>query len=145
MRKIFDESGFMFLQVIFLTLTVSFAGMIILNGMKKVENHNATLRIIALYLAEEQFAELESLAAVGNLSAGNYNFLGEQDDLKNYFDNDEKKISSQVPVNFDVKTQVENFSGNLLKAKIKVEWNFGEENFVELQKIIRNKFEQNIE
>ena len=129
----------MFLQVIFLTLIVSVAGMIILNGMKKSENHNATLRIIALNLAEEQFAELENLAADGNLSAGNYNFLGVQEDLKNYFDSDDTKINSQVPVNFDVKTQVENFSGNLFRAKIKVEWNFGEENFVELQKVIRKK------
>ncbi len=145
MKKIFDERGFIFVQVIFLTLMVSFAGMMILNGMKKVENHDATLRIIALHLAEEQFAELESLADDGKLSAGSYNFLGVQDDLKNYFNSDEKKINSQIPVNFDVKTQVENFSGNLFKAKIKVEWNFEEKKFVEFQKIIRNAFKKSEE
>ena len=133
----------MLLQTIFLTLIVSLAGMIILNGMKKSDNQNATLRIIALHLAEEQFAELESRAYKGILTAGNFPFLGVQDDLKNYYDfGNEKKINSQVPVNFEVKTSVDNFAENLFRAKVKVTWNFEKENSVELQKIIRKNDEQ---
>lgn len=141
MKKIFDERGFMFLQVIFLTLIVSFAGMIILNGLKKSENQNATLRMIALNLAEEQFAELENLAADGNLSAGSFSFLGAQEDLKNDFDYAQK--DKQSAVNFEVKSSVENNSGNLFNATVKVEWNFNNKNyFVELKKTIRKKYEQ---
>ena len=131
------------MQTIFLTLIVSLAGMIILNGMKKSDNQNATLRIIALHLAEEQFAELESRAYKGILTAGNFPFLGVQDDLKNYYDfGNEKKINSQVPVNFEVKTSVDNFVENLFRAEVKVTWNFEKENSVELQKIIRKNDEQ---
>lgn len=133
----------MLLQTIFLTLIVSLAGMIILNGMKKSDNQNATLRIIALHLAEEQFAELESKAYKGELSAGNFPFLGVQEDLKNYYDfGDEKKINSQQEINFQVTTTVNNLSENLFRAEVKVTWTFEKENFVELQKIIRKNDEQ---
>ena len=137
MKKIFDERGFVLLQVIFLTMITSFAGMIFLNGMKKAENQNATFRIIALHLAEEQFAELENLAANG--SVGNNNFLGDQDDLKNYFDSNDKKINSQVPVNFKVTTNIKNLSDDLLKVTVKVSWKYEKDDFVELKKIIRKK------
>ena len=141
MKKIFDERGFMLLQVIFLTLMTSFAGMIFLNGMKKADNQNATFRIIALHLAEEQFAELENSAANGSVSSSN--FLGEQDDLKTYFDSNDKKINSQVPVNFKVTTNINNLSGNLFKAAVKVSWNYeGKNNLIELQKIIRKKTDE---
>lgn len=140
MKKIFDERGFMLLQTVFLTLIVSFAGMIILNGMKKSENQNATLRIIALHLAEEQFAELESRADKGEIFAGSFPFLGVQDDLKNYYDfGDEKKINSQREINFKVTTNISGLSENLFKAEVKVTWIFEKEYFVELKKIIRKK------
>ncbi|MBR6014186.1 MAG: hypothetical protein IK062_10490 [Selenomonadaceae bacterium] len=140
MKKFFNERGLMLFNVIFLTLITSFAGMIVLNGMKKNENYNAELKIIALYLAEEQFAELESLAAEGNLTAGGKSFLGDTDDLKNYLYENDKKINSQIPINFEVDTNVSSYSSRLYRAEVKVSWTFkGEKKFVELKKNILQK------
>lgn len=127
----------MLLNVIFLLLITSLAALILLNGTKNFRNHNSTLKAVALLLAEEQFAEIESLAAEGNLSAGNYNFLGVESDLKNYFDDNLKKN----PVEFKVSASVENYSAeNLFKVAVLVEWKFDKKNYsIELKKIVRGK------
>lgn len=64
MNRIKNERGFLMLNVIFLTLIASFAAMILMNAAPRVRNSQSTLRLTALYLAEEKFAELESDAAI---------------------------------------------------------------------------------
>ena len=54
------------LNVVFLTLITSFAAMILLNAAPRVRNSQSQLRLTALYLAEEKFAELESAAVLKN-------------------------------------------------------------------------------
>lgn len=126
-----NERGFMLLSAVFLTLIVSLSAMMVLNGTKKIVNHNSTLRIIAVHIANEQFAELESLAAQGNLLTGSKNFLGNSADLKN------------ENINFEVTTNIRNYSGSLYKAEVKVEWILDGKNYnVEFEKIIRNISEE---
>lgn len=64
MNRIKNERGFLMLNVVFLTLITSLAAMILLNAAPRAKNSQSTIRLIALYLAEEKFAELESAAAV---------------------------------------------------------------------------------
>jgi|GEM_PF-2287559 len=129
-----DSRGFIMLNVVFLTLIVSFAAMIYLNGSAIVGNSNATLRLTALNLMNEQFAEIESLAGQGNLSAGEeFDFLGLQEDLISY------NASEKNPTEFKVTAAVKNFdSENLLRVSVKVTWKFNGRNFeLESEKLVR--------
>lgn len=123
-----NQRGFMLLSVIFLTLIVSLGAQILLNANVKVQQRNSTLYLTAVNLANEQFAEIEGQ----NLPAGNYNFLGNSDDLESY--NGVKEDSE--PVKFDVETSV---SGETLReVSVTVKWTVGgKENSIVSQKIIR--------
>lgn len=118
----------MLFSVIFLTLIVSIGAQILLNANVKVQQRNSTLYLTAVNLANEQFAEIEGQ----NLPAGNYNFLGNSDDLESY--NGVKEDSE--PVKFDVETSV---SGETLReVSVTVKWTVGgKENSIVSQKIIR--------
>lgn len=134
--KILNERGFMLLQVVFLAMITSIVAMIFLNGVMQTKNRNATLRLTAIHLANEQIAELESRAAQGILPVGSVSWLGVDDDLTTY------NSGAKVPVKFDVKTNVANFSDNsaLKKVTVKVEWKIGEEKFqIESEKVVREK------
>ena len=115
MRRL-NERGFMLLNVVFLTLITSFAAMILMNVAPRVKNPHETLRLTALYLANEQFAYLESFAASGKPLSGN--FHGEKDDLTT------KNLSEENPIELKVTT---NFNGN--KATVTVKWEVGNKNF----------------
>lgn len=134
--KILNERGFMLLQVVFLAMITSIVAMIFLNGVMQTKNRNATLRLTAIHLANEQIAELESRAALGILPVGSVSWLGVDDDLTTY------NSGAKEPVKFDVKTNVANFSDNaaLKKVTVKVEWKIGEEKFqIESEKVILEK------
>lgn len=134
--KILNERGFMLLQVVFLAMITSIVAMIFLNGVMQVKNRNATLRLTAIHLANEQIAELESRAAQGILPGGSVSWLGVDDDLTTY------NSGTKEPVKFDVKTNIANFSDSaaLKKITVKVEWKIGEEKFqIESEKVIREK------
>ena len=114
-----NQRGYMLLNVIFLTLITAFAAQILLNAVPRVRNPEATLRMTAIYLANEQFAMLESRAANGTLS-GSYSFLGKDDDLTTY------NLDADNPVEFKVNTSV---NGTPPKATVKITWQVGEKNF----------------
>lgn len=121
MKKILkSERGFLILNVIFLTLITSFAAMILLNAAPRIRNSQSSLRLIALHLANEQFAQLESKAAAGELTAGSYDFLGNNADLENV-------------VKFTVKTTVTG-TGNLRGIKVKVSWS--DKDFIEVERTV---------
>lgn len=127
------QRGFMLLNVVFLTLITAFAATILLNAAPRARNPQSTLRLIALNLANEQFAQLESLAAAGENLRGSYNFLGVADDLKNF---SFRKDDSAAPIEFKVNTTVSG-SGNLRKAKVTVTI-VGNKNFkLETERTIR--------
>lgn len=116
-----NQQGFMLLNVVFLTLITSFAAMILMNAAPRIRNPQATLRLTALYLANEQFAMLESKAAAGELAAGSYDFLGDDDDLTTI------NFSEKIPIEFTVKTTVTE-NGNLRIAEVTITID-GDENF----------------
>ena len=122
--KIFlkNERGFLMLNVIFLTVITSFAAMILFNAAPRVKNPQSTLRLTALYLANEQFAHLESLAASGEELPTN--FLGKPEDL----------ISNNngVTTTFNVETKPNN--SNPCKVKVKVSWS--DKDFIEVERTI---------
>lgn len=108
------------------------------------------MRFIAIHLANEQFAEVESLAFRGELDVGSLKFCNGnkklQKDLDNYgvfnsiivenneLDEDEKP----KPTLFEVTTEVENYKENLKKVSVKVEWiESGKKYDVEFEKIVR--------
>ena len=139
-NKKFSERGFIVMNVVFLTLIVSFAALIFLNGAKLVEEDNSALRLTALNLANEQFAEIEKLADEGNLSTGNFNFLGETEDLKSFGLYKDEDLQKKIPVNFSVTATVKNHSDfeNLRNVAVAVDWTFAGKNFkIELEKIVR--------
>ena len=125
-----NERGYLLLNVVFLTLITSFAAMILLNGAMRAKNPQSTLRLIAIHLANEQFAQLESLAAKNELHGGRYSFLGDENDLNNDSFRKEDPTTSIVekPVKFIVETQV-SVNGNLRAATVTVKID-GDENFL---------------
>ncbi|MBR2520513.1 MAG: hypothetical protein IKE46_12140 [Selenomonadaceae bacterium] len=122
MKKIFsDQRGFALLNVILLTMITSFAAMILLNAVPRAKNPQSTLRLTALYVANEQFAQLESMAAAGELNVGSYSFQG--------LDKDLTTENAGAPITFKVTTQVTDGGGNLRKVSVKVSWTFNAQNF----------------
>ncbi len=121
MKKIFsNQRGFALLNVVFLTLITSFAATILLNAVPRAKNPQSTLRLTALYVANEQFAQLESLAAAGNLNAGSYSFRGLPEDLTTE--------NAGAPITFKVTTHVTS-NGNLRNVSVKVSWTFNGKDF----------------
>lgn len=118
----------MLLSVVFLTLIVSFVAQILLHANAKVQQRNSTAYLTAINLANEQFAEIEGQ----NLPAGNYNFLGDENDLKSF---NGIKADSE-PLKFKVTADVG--AGDLRKVTVTVKWTVGgKENSVTSEKIIR--------
>ena len=121
--------GFILLSAVFLTVIVSFVAAMTLQTLTPSKNSDAALRLHAMNLANEQFALIESLAAQNNLTAGQYNFLGDEDDLKSY--GLAKKSAEKIPVEFEVKATVSDVSdgGNLRRVEVRVTWKNFEMNF----------------
>lgn len=118
------ERGFLMLNVIFLLMITSFAAMILMNAAPRVRNPQSTLRLTAIYLANEQLAELESLAARGEPLSDN--FYGKREDLTT------ENFSEANPIEFGVTTRI---IAN--KAVVKVSWNVNGEDFeLETEKAI---------
>ena len=105
-----NERGFLMLDVIFLTLITAFAAMILLNAAPRVKNPQTTLRTTALWLAEEQFAYLESAAAVEKVSPAN------STSTKNFDGKD-----------YQIKTEVD--GANPYKVTVKISWTVDGKNF----------------
>ena len=126
MKKFSDQHGFALLNVVFLTLITSFAAMILLNAVPRAKNPQSTLRLTALYVANEQFAQLESMAAAGELNEGSYSFQGVPEDLttKNLTATD-----AGAAITFKVTTHVTGDGGNLRNVSVKVSWTFGGKDF----------------
>ena len=104
-----------------MTLITSFVAAMLLNGISKLQNNSATLQITAQHLANEQFALIES----------GENFQIDSADLKTY------NMDENFPIEFDVQTDIKNYSENILKAVVKVSWSVGEKNFaIEQEKLI---------
>ena len=124
MKKFFhDQRGFALFEVVLLTLITSFAAMILLNAVPRVKNPLATLKLTALYVAEEQFACLEYLAASGSLDAGSYTFKGRPADLTT-------ENAGKSPVKFTVDTKVSQVGrGNLRRVTVTVKWTFDGKDF----------------
>ena len=121
-----NERGFLLLNVIFLTLITAFAAMILLNAATRARNPQATLRLTALYLAQEQLAMLEGRASLDKTLGGSYPFLGEESDLNSY--NFRKNEQPAEPITFTVETQVSG-SDTLREAKVIVKWKVDEQDY----------------
>lgn len=102
------------MNVLFLTLITSFAAMILLNALPRTKNPQANLHLTARYVAEEQFACLESLATSGQLSAGSYSFQGNTEDLTTE--------NVGAPIKFTVDTQVSPVGLNVFRVTVKIVW-----------------------
>ena len=118
-----NERGFLMLSVIFLTLITSFAAMILFNAAPRVKNPQTTIRLTALYLANEQLAQLESLAAAGE--SFTTNFLGKAEDLKTE--------NAGATIEFNVETRISGDS-NLRGVVVKVSWT--DTDFIEVERTI---------
>lgn len=120
-----NERGFILLSVVFLTLITSFMAVMVLNANLKLQQRNSNLRLTAIYLAEEQFAEIESLAANGSLEGGNHVFYGDNDDLT--VGDKEFSVSTTVSGDTQLKT-----------VRVIVKWNVDGKDFdVDFEKAVR--------
>ncbi len=116
MNRIKNERGFLLLNVVFLTLITSFAAMILINAAPRAKNSQSTIRLIALYLAEEQFAELESAAAVEKVAPTNST-------TTRNFDGRDYTIQTEVSNETEVDDE------NLYKVEVTVSWTDYGKNF----------------
>ena len=122
-RVLKNQRGFMLLNVVFLTLITAFAATILLNAAPRVKNPQPTLKLTAYYLANEQFARLEGMAAAGRSIDGVSSFLGVDSDRFS------PNLDEKNPVEFTVQTTVTVKSDTLRTAKVTVTWTVGDENF----------------
>ena len=126
-----NERGFMLLHVLFLTLITASAAMILLNAAPRLKNPESVLRLTALHLANEQLAILEGLAETEGLVAGEYTFLGAEEDLQT------ENAFAGATTTFEVKTTVE-AKDALRYATVRVIWEWGGEIFeLESERTIR--------
>lgn len=118
MKKFFrlNERGYLLLNVVFLTLVTSFAAMILLNATPRVKNSQSTMKLIALYLANEQLAYLEAEAEGKSVDK---NFLTRAEDLTN-----DSFRTEDAPTVFSVDKSID---GNV--ATVTVSWQIGGKNF----------------
>lgn len=125
MRKILNQRGFMMLNVVFLTLIASLAAVILMNAATRVRNPQSTLRLTALYVANEQLAQMESLAA--RSIEPTEEILVEDADLKT------TNFSTGEPIRFEVVP--EKIGGNTYK--VTVSWTVkGQEDSVTVERTI---------
>ncbi len=122
-----NQKGFMLLSAVFLTLIVSFVAMMTLQSMTRPKNFDASLRLQAINLANEQFALIES-GSTKNIP---------DEDLKSYGLYRETELSTKTPIEFKVTTNISD-EGNLKKAKVTVTWE-GNPYPLEFEKIVRLK------
>lgn len=120
-----NQHGYMLLNVIAFTLITSFSALFLMNGALRVRNSAASLKLVALHLANEQIAFLESRAASGKQIGGSYSFLGDEDDLIS------ENLDENNPVTFEVKTHVSgsDYGDNLATVKITVKWQVDGKNY----------------
>lgn len=124
-----SQRGFMLLSVVFLTMITAVAAMILMNASTRVRNPQSTLELTALYLANEQFARLESKAAAGEQIGGSYSFLGDAKDLTS------ENAGAGKKVTFEMTTTVS--GGDILSddkvavrdATVVVRWQIGDKDF----------------
>ena len=122
-RVLKSQRGFMLLNVVFLTLITAFAATILLNAAPRVKNPQPTLRLTAYYLANEQLAQLEALAAKGESIDGISDFRGVDSDRFS------KNLGKGISVEFKVQTTVSVESANLRTVKVIVTWTVDDKNF----------------
>ena len=124
-----SERGFILLNVVFLTLITSLAAMILMNAAPRVKNPQAVLRLTAIYLANEQFALIESKAASGEWDLACH---VESEDLTT------ENFGAGKPITFTVTSTEKTPDGNLHYVTVKVEWTVNDENFsLEVERTIR--------
>ena len=130
MNKILkDEHGFLMLNVVFLTMITAFAAMILINAAQRASNPQSTLRLTALYLANEQLAQLESLAAAGEELSTDSHVKAEDLTTDNFG-------SEEVPTRFEVTTTIAT-NGDLREVKVIISWTVkGREESVEVERTI---------
>ena len=122
-RVLRGQRGFLLLNVVFLTVIVSFGAIILINAAPRVRNPKSTLELTARHLANEQLAYLESQAAINGTIDSNFKISDEDRITKNAGDGRE--------IIFTVDTEINGVEGseNLRTATVTVSWIFDGKNF----------------
>lgn len=119
-----NQRGFMLLSTVFLTVIVSFTAMLTLQAITQVQRGDASLRLHAMNLANEQFALIES---------GSSEDIPEED-LKSYGLYSEKDLETKMPIIFKVTDTREDIGENLYKVTVTVTW---QDEKLEFEKVVR--------
>ena len=129
MDKINNERGFILLNVVFLTLITSFAAMILLNADSRIRNPQATIRLTAIHLANEQLAMMERVADAEKRI--DLNYLGKPEDLITI------NFSEENPIEFKV-TSKDYSEDNVHYITVEVGWNVdGRKDSIKIERTIR--------
>ena len=130
MSRLNNERGFMFLNVVFLTLITSFAAMVLFNAIPRIKNPQSVLRLTAIHLANKQFALMESKAFEPGIL--DLNCLLDDEDLTT------ENFSEKSPITFTVTPHENSSDGNLHEVTVKVEWEIdGQSSSLEVERTIR--------
>lgn len=109
-----EEKGFVLLEVVLLSMIIlaMVANIAVFEKANTVKIVNGT-RTKAIYMVQEEFAYLEEKAALRNLQAGTYAWLGKSDRLQ---ENQEK---------FSVQAEVSAETADVYHANVKATWQNG--------------------
>lgn len=131
MKKfLYNERGFMLLNVVFLTLITSFAAMILFNAAPRIKNPHSVLRLTAIHLANEKFALIESNAVENGILDLNCSVNQEHLTTKN--------LGKGKSTTFTVTANKKNSNGNTHEVTVKVEWSINEQqDYIEIERTIR--------
>ena len=128
LRFIFNNKGFIFIEVIFISLLVSFTAALIVRGLKTAVTANQTsaIKTAAIHIANSQMSEIEEYVNINRSLPSSYNFLDESDLIYEDF------LGMKEPVTFYIETEVSDSTLNsqLRRVTVKVSWQIGDdENF----------------
>ena len=119
MKLKFNDRGFIFIEVIFLALILSFTALLIFNKFETaiISNRSSVIRIAAINLANAKMSEIEE-----------YNFkrtsfqLPSETFLTDTDLNHKNRFGINGDINFTINTEVNTLSDNHANITVKVTW-----------------------
>ena len=124
LKFIFNNKGFIFIEVIFISLLVSFTAILIVRGLKTAVTANQTsaIKTAAMHIANAQMSEIEEYVNKNKSLPSSYNFIDESDLIYEDF------LGMKEPVIFYIETEVSDstLNGQLLRVTVKVSWQIGD-------------------
>ena len=114
-----NNKGFIFIEVMFLTLILSFTAMMVFNTLESSikSNRMSAIRLAAMHIANAHMAEIEEYVDSNkSFPASSYTLLTDDDLIRENF------FGISGTVTFNINTQINESNANKGSVTVKVSW-----------------------